>query len=308
MGAHPVISEACRYRGALLGLACGDAVGTTVEFRPRGSFHPLTDMVGGGPFDLRPGEWTDDTSMALCLAHSLVYRKGFDPADQMNRYSNWANYGYMSSTGSCFDIGGTVARALQRYEVTRDPFSGSTDPQSAGNGAIMRLAPVPMFYGLSHDETVHFSGESARTTHGAVEAVECARLFGAQIRQALLGADKEEILFGSGCQPSAERVAELAAGSFQGKTEAEIRGSGYVVESLEAALWCFLNSGSYEEAVLKAANLGDDADTTAAICGQLAGAHYGVEAIPVPWRQRIVMREEIQALADELLRLRERAP
>src|SRR5262245_51364820 len=135
-----------RYLGCLLGLAVGDAIGTTVEFRPRGSFEPLTDMVGGGPFGLLPGQWTDDTSMALCLAHSLVYRRAFDPTDQMNRYCNWANYGYMSSTGECFDIGGTTSQALVRYQSTLDPFSGVTDPLSAGNGAIMRLAPIPMFF------------------------------------------------------------------------------------------------------------------------------------------------------------------
>ena len=130
------------FRGCLLGLAVGDAVGTTVEFRPRGTFEPLTDMVGGGPFGLRAGEWTDDTSMALCLATSLVERNGFDARDQMERYCRWADQGYLSSTGTCFDIGGTVASALQRFQYTGEPYSGSTNPYSAGNGCIMRLAPI----------------------------------------------------------------------------------------------------------------------------------------------------------------------
>jgi ADP-ribosyl-[dinitrogen reductase] hydrolase len=292
-----------RYRGCLLGLACGDAVGTTVEFRPRGTFPPVMDMTGGGPFDLPPGAWTDDTSMALCLAHSLLYRRGFDPVDQMNRYCNWADHGYMSSTGSCFDIGGTVSRALARYRETGDPWSGSTDPRSAGNGAIMRLAPVPMTYAESLERTLHFSGASARTTHGAPEAVECAHLFGAQLRAALLGAGKEEILQASGFTPELPSVAALARGDYRAKSEAAIRGSGYIVESLEAALWCFSTTSSYEEAVLHAANLGDDADTTAAICGQLAGAFYGVDGVSAVWRERLVMREEIQGLADSLLEL-----
>jgi ADP-ribosyl-[dinitrogen reductase] hydrolase len=123
-----------RYQGTLLGLACGDAVGTTVEFCPRGSFSPVTDMTGGGPFGLEAGQWTDDTSMALCLAESLLEKDAFDPLDQMGRYLNWWRWGYLSSTGRCFDIGMTVRSALARYESTGEPYSGSSDPQSAGNG------------------------------------------------------------------------------------------------------------------------------------------------------------------------------
>lgn len=299
-------AERERYLGCLLGLACGDAIGTTVEFSLRGSFEPVTDMTGGGPFGLQPGQWTDDTSMALCLAHSLVYHKAFNPVDQMYRYCNWANYGYMSSTGECFDIGGTVLGALQRYQQTLNPFSGSIDPQSAGNGALMRLAPVPMFYAVSLEKTVRYSGESSRTTHAANEAIECAQLFGAQIRAALLGADKQDILSNSGFTPYSGKVLALANGTYCAKKEAEIKGSGYVVESLEAALWCFLNTNSYVEAVLKAVNLGDDADTTAAIVGQLAGAFYGISAIPEHWLARLAMREEIEDLAEQLLECREK--
>src|ERR1051325_1654209 len=135
-----------RFRGCLLGLAVGDAVGTTVEFQPRGSFPPVIDMVGGGPFRLKPGEWTDDMSMALCLATSLVEQNGFDPKDQMDRYCRWWKEGYLSSNGSCFDIGNTVSDALRRYGRTGEPMAGSTGSHSAGNGCIMRLAPVPLFY------------------------------------------------------------------------------------------------------------------------------------------------------------------
>src|SRR5262245_49481141 len=120
-----------RFRGCLLGLACGDAVGTTVEFTRPGSFPPLEDMVGGGPFRLKPGEWTDDTAMALCLATSLTEKGAFDPLDQMQRYVRWWRQGYLSCTGSCFDIGNTVRAALQRFETTGEPYCGSTDPRSA---------------------------------------------------------------------------------------------------------------------------------------------------------------------------------
>ncbi|MET3493297.1 ADP-ribosylglycohydrolase family protein [Variovorax boronicumulans] len=292
-----------RYRGSLLGLACGDAVGTTVEFRARGSFVPVTGMHGGGPFGLEPGEWTDDTSMALCLAASLIHCKGFNAVDQMNRYCNWRNVGYMSSNGRCFDIGGTVSAALSRYLDSGDPFAGSPDPHSAGNGALMRLAPVPMFYASSAEATWQQAGASTRTTHGAQEAIECSQLFALQLRAALQGESKAAILATSSLTPLSEKVAALARGDYASKPVGRIKGSGYCVESLEAALWCFAHTDSFAQAVLAAVNLGDDADTTAAICGQIAGAFYGVEGIPPEWLHQLVMRDEITQMADKLFAL-----
>ncbi len=289
-----------RYTGALLGLAAGDAVGTTVEFRARGSFPPVTDMVGGGPFELKPGEWTDDTSMALCLAASLVHAKGFNPRDQMNRYVNWRQVGYMSSTGECFDIGMTVSAALDRYIQDGNPFAGSPDPRTAGNGALMRLAPIPMLFRGSAQDTWHFAGESTRTTHGAQEAIECSRLFALQLRAALSGATKEEIIGTQPLEPLTAKVQALATGAYRHKSRDAVKGSGYCVESLEAALWCFARASSFKEAVLLAVNLGDDADTTAAICGQLAGAFYGAGSIPPEWREKVVMVEEIGHIASQL--------
>ena len=138
--------KTARYQGCLLGLAVGDALGTTLEFKKPGSFKPIIDLTGGGPFSLEAGQWTDDTSMALCLAESLLICQGFDPADQMERYLRWYREGYMSSTGSCFDIGNTTRAALTSFEGTGEPFSGPTHPWSAGNGSIMRLAPVVMYF------------------------------------------------------------------------------------------------------------------------------------------------------------------
>jgi ADP-ribosylglycohydrolase len=135
-----------RYRGCLLGLAVGDALGTTLEFKPPGTFEPITDMMGGGPFGLLPGQWTDDTSMALCLAESLIACRGFDPVDQLTRYCRWYREGHLSSTGRCFDIGNTVRAAVERFGRTGEPYPGPTDPRSAGNGSLMRLAPVPLFF------------------------------------------------------------------------------------------------------------------------------------------------------------------
>jgi len=222
--------EVDRFRGCLLGLAAGDAVGTTVEFEPRGSFLPLTDMTGGGPFRLKPGQLTDDTSMALCLATSLIERQGFDPVDQMNRYGNWAEFGYLSSNGFCFDIGNTVSAALSRYRTSGDPFSGSTDPRAAGNGSLMRLAPVPMFYHPDGERVRHYSGESSRTTHGAQECIEACRLFGEMLASALDGAAKADILF---LQDPADiqsaALKAIARGDYRDKTADDISGSGYVV-------------------------------------------------------------------------------
>jgi len=295
-----------RFLGCLLGLAVGDAVGTTVEFEPRGSFTPITDMVGGGPFRLRPGQWTDDTAMALCLASSLVEKGGFDATDQMQRYVKWHEEGYWSSTGRCFDIGSTTSAALARFKRTGDPFAGSADPHSAGNGSIMRLAPVPMFFVRDLAKATQYSAESSRTTHAAEECLDACRLFGPMLVRALQGAGKEDVLLGDArTRSGAPAITAIARGAYRAKAESAIRGSGYVVKSLEAALWCVDQTGSYEDAVLRAANLGDDADTTAAVCGQLAGAFYGVSGIPERWLERVAMRLEIEQLASRLHELAE---
>lgn len=300
-----------RYRGSLLGLAVGDAVGTTLEFRAPGTFTPIDDMVGGGPFHLNAGQWTDDTSMALCLAASLVERKGFDAHDQMERYLQWWNKGYMSSTGRCFDIGGTVSSALSRFEATGDPFAGSSEPRTAGNGSIMRLAPIPLFYAHIPREAIEKSAESSRTTHGAQTSIDACRYLGALIVGALYSASKDELLSpyyspvpNYWQQHSlAPEIDEIAAGSFKRHNPPEIRGSGYVVKSLEAALWAFYHSASFREGCLLAVNLGDDADTTGAVYGQLAGAFYGTQGIPQVWLTRLAQRDLIESLADQLCRL-----
>ena len=295
------MNELDRFRGALLGLACGDAVGTTVEFKARGSFSALTDMVGGGPFTIQPGEWTDDTSMALCLATSLVETRRFDARDQMDRYLKWHEEGYLSSTGVCFDIGTTTYKALHRYKENGDPFSGPTDPNSAGNGSLMRLAPVVLFCFPDQERILQYAAESSRTTHGTAECLDACRLFGDMLFRALSGINKKDILLGSPQElVRSGKLKSIALGDYMNKAAISIRGTGYVVESLEAALWSFWVSESFEQAILTAANLGDDADTTAAICGQIAGAYYGESGIPSHWLDRLVMREKIGELADEL--------
>ncbi len=293
-----------RYRGCLLGLACGDAVGTTVEFSERGSFSPVTDMVGGGPFHLPPGAWTDDTSMALCLATSLIHCRGFDARDQMNRYVNWWQWGYLSSTGECFDIGMTTQRALRRYQVTFDPMAGSTDPSTAGNGSLMRLAPIVLFFDPDQIAVLNYAKLSSATTHAAPEALECCELWAEILTNALHGQSLERVLISTQTHFSSKRVTEISKGSYLDKEINQVIGSGYCVESLEAALWCFSHTQSFEEAVLTATNLGDDADTTAAIVGQLAGAFYGVNGIPGHWLERLYMFGEIELLARSIFEMR----
>lgn len=290
-----------RFRGCLLGLAAGDALGTTVEFRTRGSFPPLTDIIGGGPFRLRAGQWTDDTSMALCLGTSLVARGGFDATDQMERYCRWYEDGYLSSTGTCFDVGGTVAAALDRFQRDGNPFAGARDANSAGNGSLMRLAPVPIFCYPDIDLAERLAAESSRTTHGAEECLDACRLAARIMIRALRGETKDEVLLGDASTfRGAASITFLARGGFRTRDETAIRGSGYVVESLEAALWCFDRTSSFEDAVILAANLGDDADTTAAVCGQIAGAYYGLAGIPSHWLARLTMYDDMCALVDQL--------
>jgi len=304
------MADVDRYLGCLLGLAAGDALGTTLEFKSPGTFEPITDMVGGGPFQLEAGLWTDDTSMALCLAESLIERGGFDARDQMERYVRWWREGHLSPTGHCFDIGGTVSTALGKFLSYGDPYAASTHPHSAGNGSLMRLAPVPMYYAADPGQAIERSAESSRTTHGAPTCIDACRYMGALIVGALTGASKDELLSERYVPPGTDGVWEreplceeidaIAAGSFKEKDPPDIRGKGYVVDSLEAALWAFHHSDSFEDGALAAVNLGDDADTTGAVYGQLAGAFYGVSRIPERWLVKLAMRALIEEYAVRL--------
>jgi ADP-ribosyl-[dinitrogen reductase] hydrolase len=286
-----------RVRGALLGMAAGDSLGTTLEFRPPGTFEPITDIVGGGPFKLNPGQWTDDTSMGLCLAQSLVDFGGFDATDQLARYVRWWREGYLSSTGACFDIGIQTREALAQFERTHSPSPASVDPEAAGNGSIMRLAAVPEI-----ENAVKYSGASSMTTHPAPRPVDACRYLGAMIAAAVCGTPKAELLDARFWRwgPLDPEIAEVAAGSFKRRQPPEIKGSGYVVRSLEAALWALYNSDSFSAGALLAVNLGDDADTTGAVYGQIAGAIYGEAGIPEDWRGKLALHDQIVALADAL--------
>lgn len=298
-----------RARGAMLGLAVGDALGTTLDFEPPGSFDAIEDMVGGGPFRLKAGQWTDDTAMALCLADSLLSCPDFDPVDQMQRYLRWRDEGYRSSNGQCFDIGNTVSAALRQFEKTGDPMAGPADPFSAGNGSLMRLAPVPLFYAATPELAIHHAETMSRTTHAAYEAVDACRYFSGLICGAMAGVSRETL-----CAPLyhpvrgswedaelAPKIAGVAQGSYKSRSPPDIRGTGYVVDALEAALWAFWQAEDFRSGALAAVNLGQDADTTGAIYGQLAGAYFGESGIPDAWLSVLHDAADIRRVADALL-------
>ena len=302
--ASPDITD--RALGCLLGLAIGDALGAAVEFKPRGTFEAVTGMRGGGTHDLPAGYWTDDTSMALCLAESLIECGGFDAGDQMRRYVRWLDEGYWSSTGECFDIGMTTRASLSRFKAAPDnSFAGSTDPLKTGNGSLMRLAPVPIYFNGDVETAVRMAGESSRTTHGAPECVDACRLFAWLLLRAFDATDKNFLHVDPDAMPDGaplvRRLHSLALGTYTDKPEAHIRGSGYVYHCMEAVLWCFERTGGFSEAVLMAVNLGDDADTTAAVCGQIAGAFYGAAAIPEEWVAHLHRGDEVEGMGAGLL-------
>ena len=292
-----------RALGAFLGLAAGDAVGTTLEFRARDAQPRLEDMTGGGPFALPPGAWTDDTAMALALADSLATTGSLDCRDLIERFVKWWRNGEYSCTGTCFDIGNATRGALDRYLRTGDPLAGSTDPRTAGNGSLMRLAPVALRFWNDRQRLIDTAADQSRTTHGAEEAVDACRAFAELLAEAIAGTPRADLLAPRPFE-GAPAVASLVAGRWRGRRRNDIRSSGYVVHTLEAALWSVARTGNFRNAVLLAANLADDADTVAAVTGQLAGALYGLSGIPDRWLDRIAWKDRLLDRAQRLLRRR----
>jgi ADP-ribosylglycohydrolase len=302
-----------RQRGMLVGLAVGDALGAAVEFAPPGSFAPVTAYRAGGPHGLEPGEWTDDTSMALALADSIA-DVGWDLNDQAQRYVAWWRTGAYSVNGRVFDIGVTTSRSLSRFLRTKNAWTcGDPSERASGNGSVMRLAPVPIAYARLFpdrlDLLVERAVESSRPTHASPQCLSACAYFGVLLCGLAHGFPREEVLHPDWqplqrlrefC-PLHPEIDEVARGSFRRRQPPEIRGSGYVVKSLEAALWAFHDATDFREAVLRAVNLGDDADTTGAVCGQLAGAHWGEAGIPAEWRDGLAGRGLIDRALQGLL-------
>ncbi len=289
-----------RALAAFLGLAVGDAVGTTLEFSERDVEPRLKDMVGGGPFRLPSGGWTDDTSMALALADSLVTCGTLDCRDLMDRFVSWWRDGEYSHTGRCFDIGMTIQAALSRYERTGDPMAGSTDPWSAGNGSLMRLAPVALRFRTDRARLSEAAAQQSRTTHAAEEAVDACRAFADMLADAISGKPRPDVLAPKAFEGAPE-ISAILGGSWRQRARDEIRSSGYVVHTLEAAIWSVARTGDFRNAVLLAANLADDADTVAAVTGQLAGGIYGLSGIPTHWLHQLAWKDRLLVTAERLL-------
>lgn len=290
-----------RERGCLIGLAVGDALGAPVEFKSPGEFAPVSEFRSGGPFGLMAGEWTDDTSMALALADSIG--NGWNLNDQADKYLDWWQKGKYSVKGYCFDIGGTTRYSLARYDEIRDAYNcADKAAENSGNGSIMRLAPVPIkFHNLGRDEVAKKARESSLVTHASDQCLSAAEVLAVTCAAMINGATKEEALnlqF-TGLNPLVQQWI-VDQKRYLKLNPPDIKGAGWVVHSLEAAFWAFANSNSFEEAVLKAVNLGDDADSTGAVCGQLAGACYGESGIPQRWRDELLHQDMIEAAFSRL--------
>lgn len=300
-----------RYKGCLVGLAVGDVLGAGVEFFDRDTFTVKdmpTEVCRGG---IEPGFWTDDTSMALCLADSLITCKDFSPMDQMYRYLKWMNDGYLSPFGYAFGIGNTVSNSLDMFiDNPSNPYAGSTNPRSAGNGSLMRLAPIPMLYRKDIKLAQKYAILSSRTTHQAKEALDACRVYSIMIVRALNGESKRSILSDDIAKINnlSPNIQKIVSGSYKRKSRDQIESIGYVVKTLEAALWAFYNSKNFKEGALLAVNLGDDTDTVGAVYGQLAGAYYGYKSIPKKWREMIAMKDMINDMSIQLLDLSNTVP
>jgi ADP-ribosylglycohydrolase len=327
------VSLADRISGSLIGLLLCDSLGAAVEGQSPGSFDPVKTLRGGGKFQLKPGQFTDDGSMALCLAVGLLGSETDNPiihpsVVQMNLYRRWYETGYLSSTGECFDIGMTVRAALSKFISHYDQsegnklssataYYGNVSSNASGNGSLMRLAPVPLLYHHDPLNAMNEAINSSKTTHASLLCLDSCRVYTALIIGALQGATKEELLnsdelyvpaglpndywtpkITSPLEPS---VVAVMTGSYKHRNPPQIKASGFVIETMEAALWAFYHTNSFEEGALKAINLGDDADTVGAVYGMLGGAYYGVNAIPIEWREKCSFQGLVQTIADEIL-------
>ena len=294
--ADPLLDEATlsaarglrdRFHGALLGLATGDALAAATQYRKPGTFGTVGDLLGGGPFDLPRGAWSDDTAMALCLAESLIESQGFDAKDQVERYKLWQRDGYLSCTGQCLGITASTARALAMAQWRRQAFSGSHDPNQLDPEPLSRVAAPTMFFFASADDAALAAGESARTTCQAPAVVDACKALGQMLHAALSGQPKEAVLALAPSVPPSEGAAPTPVNTAS--------------EALAAAIWAFASTDNFRDAVLRAVNLGGNSDVVAAVCGQLAGAHYSVTAIPSSWRNSLMQKEMLATFADRLL-------
>ena len=297
-------------RAVILGHAVADALGVPVEFRSRGMLdqNPLTDMVGYGTYNLPAGSWSDDTSMTLCALDVLAEGEE-DFGRIMENFHSWYSKGAYTPGDDCFDIGGTCLRAIQNYAVYGMPpvECGLRGDNSNGNGSLMRILPFVLYAhyaGYTDEEMKTLVHDASSLTHAHERSLVGCGIYALLVRCILLhgragvgeGLRKAAALYAS--EPELTAYVRIFSPDFADLPREDIRSSGYVVDSLEAAVWCLLTTDNYGDCVLKAANLGEDTDTVAAIAGGLAGARYGMEGIPVGWLDTLIRREFIEEMCD----------
>lgn len=293
-----------RFLGALVGLAVCDALAATSQQQATGSFPPITDLVGGGVHELPPGAWTDDTAMALCLSESLLECRGFDARDQVERYTRWQQNGYLSSTDRCVGITANTARSLAVAQWRRQLFAGSHDPKLVEPSPLSRIAPAVMFYLPFKEQALELASDSARTTCQASIVLKACKLFAAMLHAALDGQPKAQVLAPPWELPTNKpksRIRALIESRYRDKDPAAMRAGDHILEVLELALWAFDRTQSFTEGSLLVANAGENSDVAGAVYGQLAGAYYGIEAIPASWRNALIKRDLIEEYALRLL-------
>lgn len=292
-----------------MGLAVGDAFGVPVEFRVRGSFH-VTGMQGCGTHSQPPGTWSDDTSLTLCLADSLS--RGFNLNDIARNFVRWRHEGAFTAHGDVFDIGISTAQAISRLKSGVAPErAGCSGADENGNGSLMRIAPL-VFLIADKPETERFNITKAVSsiTHAHAWSVAACFIYVEYLRKLLAGLDKNAAYtelqadfrngrpyIDGGATAKFDRILRHDVSALP---ESSIRSGGFVIDTLEAALWCFLTTDAYRDAVLKAVNLGYDTDTTAAVAGALAGLFYGLDAIPAGWLQTLAGTDDIYRIAAAL--------
>nr|WP_321268296.1 ADP-ribosylglycohydrolase family protein [uncultured Sulfurimonas sp.] len=309
-----MLDKITRYQGCLIGLAVGDALGAPIQFKKRDTYVHVSGYISGGKFNSQKGEYTDDTSMALCLADSLINSKGFNAKNQLDTYVRWLKNGYMSTRKKAYDIGITILRSLTYYTRTGEIVTNLNQEKNSGNGSLMRLAPVVMFYANDLDSAVAFAEKSSLTTHASPIAVDACRYFAYFLTLILNGSQKSDLFNNDSIKemknyfkdkPLHPEIAKIANGSYLNKNREDIKSSGYVVHTLEAALWAFYNGITFKDTMLEAVNLGDDADTVGAVTGQLAGAYYGLDNINNIFLEELFNREFILDMSEKLYTQRE---
>lgn len=328
-----MISTYSRIRGSLYGVAVVDALGGPVEFRQRGTFPPVNSFRYNNNFDLAPGTWTDDTSMTLCLAQSLVDTKGeFVVQDQVRKYIKWYQEGYMSAIGRCFDIGNATRQALGIWKKTLDkmPDFDPLDPEghtqgqgqinasldkehSCGNGSLMRCVPIPLVY--HHNSTLahQYAALASAPTHPHATCIDACQLYTYLItyiflspsitrsKSAMFDALKKHPLTTPPLISTFAKYESLAG--LVATPDSEISSSGYVVHTLEASLWAFFTTETFRDGALKVVNLGDDADTVGAVYGGIAGAYYAIDGIPDEWIKRLEAKEMVEEVIEGVVKL-----